>query len=145
MSTTTTTKSEAAWDQVHEAILHRWPQIQRGELLRCENNVSDLVDHVSQRVSAKRDEVEAVVREFAPADADSLSERARRQAEHAGESLRAAYQQTSEVIAERPGESVLTSFVAGIVVGAAVTALFMSSRREPEPTTWQRLRDSYYR
>ncbi len=56
----------------------------------------------------------------------------------ASESAQYAYMRADECIAERPTESVLTSFVVGIFLGATVTALLM--RTTPEPTTWDRVK-----
>jgi len=147
MSTHTSSQYEPAWDRVHEAITQRWPQIRRGELLRCQNDVNDLVNYVSERVSTSREEVESVVQEFAPGYAeslfDSVGEQVRRQAEHAGDSLRNVYRETEQCISDRPAESVLTSFVAGIIVGATVTALFI--RTHHQPTRLERLTNGYWR
>ncbi|TWT65113.1 hypothetical protein [Allorhodopirellula solitaria] len=133
-------KSSADWEYVREAIAERWPQINRDELAECKNDSGDLIEFVKQRVGASSDEVESVVSEFAPSETvvDRVSQAASDQLHRASESAQYAYMRADECIAERPTESVVASFVAGIVVGAAVTALVMSSR--PEPSTWDRVR-----
>ncbi|MGB7344963.1 MAG: hypothetical protein WBD20_12180 [Pirellulaceae bacterium] len=56
----------------------------------------------------------------------------------AGESAQFAYMRADECIAKRPTESVVASFVAGIILGATVTALLCSS--QPQPKTWDRVK-----
>ena len=133
---------QSAWSRVREAITKRWPQIGREELNECEDNAAQLVQFVKQHVEASEEEVRAVVSEFAPEG--SVVERVMHVASDglndAVESAQFAYMRVDECIAKRPTESVLTSFVAGIFLGATVTALWMSSR--PERTAWDRIKSN---
>ncbi|TWT91889.1 hypothetical protein [Neorhodopirellula pilleata] len=133
--------SEFKWMQVREAITQRWPHLNRDELVDCPNDEKQLVEFISQRVDASDDEINSVVNEFAPHETmvDRVSQVAGDQWSHASESAQLAYMRADECIASRPTESVLASFVAGILVGAAVTALYMQST--PEPSLWDRMKD----
>ena len=133
--------SEFKWMQVREAITQRWPDLNRDELADCPNDEQQLIDFVKQRSDASDEEVKSVVGEFAPHESivDRVTHVAGDQWAHASESAQLAYMRADECIARRPTESVLTSFVAGIVIGATVTALYMQST--PEPTFWGRVKD----
>ncbi len=141
MSTQTQSDQRADWGRVRDAIIERFPQIHRAELALCPNEVHELTQFVKQRVDASDDEVAAVVHEFAPPA--SLPKRVAHAASetlnHASESAQFAYMRADECIARRPTESVLTSFVAGIILGATVTALVMHSK--PQPSAWGRMKD----
>lgn len=135
------------WQKVREAIAERWPTINRDELAECENCVEDLQKFVKDRVGAKAEEIQSVIREFAPSESvvDRVSSAAERVSHaatdglhQASESAQFAYMRADECIAKRPTESVLTSFVAGLVIGAGVTALYM--RSAPPPSVWDRVR-----
>ncbi len=144
MSTETKESTEFQWMRVREAITQRWPSINRDELADCPNETCKLTDFVKQNVDANDDEVESVINEFAPHE--SLTERVAHAASdtlhQAGESAQFAYMRADECIAKRPTESVLTSFVAGIALGATVTALWMRSK--PQPTVWDRVKDRHW-
>lgn len=133
--------SEFKWMQVREAITQRWPHINRDELADCPNDEAKLTDFVQHRVEASDEEVRSVVGEFAPHESmvDRAGHVAGEQWSQAGEAAQLAYMRADECIAARPTESVLASFVAGIVIGATVTALFMQST--PEPTLWDRAKE----
>lgn len=84
-------------------------------------------------IKSHRDDVnsqESVVDRVTHAATDGLNQ--------ASESAQFACMRADEYIAERPTESVLTSFVAGIALGAVFTALWL--RSAPEPTVWNRVR-----
>lgn len=140
MSTDTKASQSAAWQRVREAISERWPNVNRDELAECENDAGQLVQFVKQRVQASNDEIEAVVHEFMPQE--SITERvtqvASERLQDAAESAQFAYMRADEYLAKRPTESVLTGFLAGIALGATVTALLMSSR--PQPSAWDRVK-----
>ncbi len=78
---------------------------------------------------------ESVVNRVAHAASDGLHQ--------ASESAQFAYMRADECISKRPTESVITGFVAGVALGAIVTALCM--RSTPPPSAWGRLRDHSWR
>lgn len=135
---------DAKWASVRDAISERWPQVNRDELAECRNDARELVDYVKTRVGAGADEIESLVQKLAPHGAftDRVTHAASDQVHRAREATQAAYRRADECIAERPTESVLTSFVAGVVVGGVVTALMMRCRAEP--STWDRLKSQSY-
>jgi ElaB/YqjD/DUF883 family membrane-anchored ribosome-binding protein len=92
-----------------------------------------MIEFVKGRVDTSRDEIESVVREFAPQEsmANRLSHTAEDSVRKASESARFAVMRADECIAERPTQSVLASFVAGALVGVTVTALWCRQNREP--------------
>jgi len=123
----------AAWERVRLAILQRWPHLDSTELQVCHNETNALIDFVNQRVSAGRDEVESVVYEFAPAEG-SIGGTVSRGAHRARHRLRESALRGGEVVADHPAETALTTFVAGLLIGAAITAVWM--RSEPKSTVW---------
>lgn len=144
LKTKPTKSSQADWSMVRDAITERWPQINRDELSECRDDACELVSFVKDRVGANEAEVESVVKEFAPQNsiADRVTHAASEHLHQASESAQFAYMRADERIAERPTESVLAGFLAGIVVGVSVTALLMRSRQEP--TTWDRVKSRSY-
>ncbi len=151
MSNQLKSKSEASgdakWASVRDAITERWPHINRDELAECKDDADELVEFVKERVGDSAEEVQSVVSEFAPhaSMSDRVSQAthaASDQAHKAGEAAQFAYMRADECIAERPTESVLVSFVAGVAVGAVVTALLM--RSAPQPSTWDRVKSHSY-
>ena len=131
----------AQWARVREAVTSRWPHINRDELADCPNETCKLTEFVANRVDASEDEIQAVVAEFAPQEplAERLSHVTSDALHQFGESAQLAYAKADDCIAERPTESVLASFVAGVILGATVTALLIRSK--PQPTIWDRARD----
>ncbi len=140
MSIETKNSEASAWDRVREAITSKWPHINQSELQNCKGDVCELVKFVKGRVDASDDEVESVIGEFAPQESivDRVTNAASETVHQVGESARFAYMRADECISNRPTESVVTSFVVGIILGATVTALWSASR--PEPTAWDRIR-----
>ncbi|TWU10107.1 hypothetical protein [Allorhodopirellula heiligendammensis] len=138
------TDEGAAWASVRDAITERWPHINRDELAECKNETCRLVDFVKERVSEGHDEIESVVSEFAPQESivDKVAHSASDQVQRASEAAQFAYMRADECISERPTESVLTGFFAGVVVGVTVTALLMRSK--PAPSAWDRVKSRSY-
>ncbi|MCC9642789.1 hypothetical protein LOC71_10930 [Rhodopirellula sp. JC740] len=128
------------WVRVRDAIQKRWPEINKQELAQCPNNLDHLTDFVSKRVGDSQEEIESVVREFAPHESliDRISHNATDQVGRASESARFAVMRADECIAERPTQSVLASFAAGLILGVTVTALWL--HQKPEPSRWERLK-----
>ncbi len=140
MSTEMKAEEAAKWSRVREAVTERWPHIDRDELSECTNDIGQLVEFVQHRVEASSEEVDSVVREFAPEEsvADRVKDVVQDGIHDAAESAQFAYMRADECIARRPTESVLTSFVVGIVLGVTVTALWMQS--SPEPSVWDQVK-----
>lgn len=135
---------DVKWAGVRDAISERWPQLNRDELSECPNDACELVEFVKNRVGASADEIESLVQKFAPHGSltDRVTHAASDQVHRAREAAQYAYRRADECIAERPTESVLTSFVAGVVVGGVVTALMMRCRAEP--SNWDRIKSQSY-
>lgn len=124
-----------AWERVRLAVQQRWPHLDSAELRVCPNDAEALIDFVDQRVSTERSEVESVVYEFAPEE-HSLGETVSRRAHRARRQLQVSARRSGEFVAEHPAETALTTFLAGLLIGGAITALWM--RSEPKPTVWTR-------
>lgn len=147
MSTETETKAKAEpsddanWVRVREAITQRWPDINHDELADCPNDACGLTDFVRRRVEAGEEEVDAVVREFAPHESTTkqATQAAADTLHQASETAQSVYMRADDCIARRPTASVLTSFVAGIMLGATMTALWMRSKSKP--TVCDRVKD----
>lgn len=142
MSTSTQTSQDAQWQRVRTAITERWPHINRDALADCENTSADLEKFVKAHVDTTVAEAKSVISEFAPHESaiDRGMHAASDGMHQASESARFAYMRADECIAERPTESVMASFVAGIFIGATVTALWM--RSTPQPNVWDRVRSN---
>ncbi len=133
MSTGTKDSNQVAWGRVRETIIRRWPHFSRDELAKCSNDTREFVDFVKCRVVASDDEVEAVVLEFAPQESivERVAHAANDTLHQAGGFAQHAYVRADKFLSQRPTESVVTSFIAGIVLGAVVTGLWFSSHAEP--------------
>ncbi|TWU51250.1 hypothetical protein [Rubripirellula reticaptiva] len=140
MTTKTRTDDKAAWNRVREAVTERWPNINRDELHDCPDDKCTITDFVKQQVDASDEEIESVVGEFTPHEsiASRVAHTASDTLHQAGESAQFAYMRADECIAKRPTESVITSFVAGMVLGATVTALWFSTR--PQTNAWDQIK-----
>lgn len=135
MATELGPNQSADWSRVREAITERWPQINRDELADCADNMAELKQFVKHRVDSSDDEVDEYLNEYAPP---------RSYTERAGVAVRSAYRAADECIAERPTESVVTSFIAGVLVGVTVTALLMNRSRS-HLTGWDRIKQQSWR
>jgi len=143
--TETNPEDQAAWNRVRVAITERFPNIDRDQLAECPDEMHALSQFVKQRVHASDEEIDGLIREYAPQE--SLVERVKHAASErfnqAGESAQFAHMRADDYIVRRPTESVLSGFIAGIIVGASVMALVM--RPKPEPPAWYRLQDRTWR
>ncbi len=145
IETRTTDKASAHradWERVREAITRRWPHLSREQLDQCPDDSRAITEFVKPRVEASDEEIESVVGEFAPDGSviDQVAQATEDRLNQAGESTRFALMHPSECIANRPTESVMTSFVAGVALGVTVATLWFNSHRKP--SVWDRVRDN---
>jgi len=145
MSTETKDETQNQWVSVREAITERWPQIDRDELAECPDDCNQLINFVKHRVEASDEEVVSVIQDLAHQDSlvDQVTHAASDGLHQASEAAQFAYMRADECIAKRPTQSVLASFVAGIALGATVTALWLRSRQQP--STWDRVKARAWR
>lgn len=134
-----------AWESVYTAVNLRWPTISVDELKQCGCDVGELVNHVSQRVDSNRDEIEAVIREYAPQKIsalhsyiDPIAKRAHEASSRVSGSLHSAMDRVRYQVDEAPVTTSVTTFVLGFGLGMLATVIYY--RSHPQPTPWEQLR-----
>lgn len=128
---------EANWDAVAQAVRERWSGLDPSEIQSLRRNPDELVAEIQRRTGESQDSISQYLEEIssrgAPAAAGSM-QAAREYAERAGAALQTAGSRVSEgfrtgytgaehVIRERPGQTLMAAFGAGIIVGTIVGLL----------------------
>jgi len=134
-----------AWESVCTAVNLRWPIISVDELKQCGCDVGELVNHVSQRVDSTRDEVEAIIREYAPqrnsplhSYIDPIAKRAQEASGRVSDSIHSAMERVRYQVDEAPVTTTMTTFVLGFGLGILAAVIYY--RAQPQPTPWEQLR-----
>ncbi|MCM2372854.1 hypothetical protein [Aporhodopirellula aestuarii] len=124
------TWSDEPWDRVKTAIVQRWPHLDSRDVETLPRDVMELEKFLGEYTESSEDEIQAVVREHAPAP--SILQRAG----HLGERLtgqmappvQSALERVRYEVDEHRGTTTGLVFVAGIAIGALATAAYFRSR-----------------
>ncbi|MGV3485749.1 MAG: hypothetical protein ACO1RT_15135, partial [Planctomycetaceae bacterium] len=120
----------ASWEPVYSAISRRWPHILQQELRSCDCNVESLADLIANRTQGSREEIEAVIREFAPGggtmhalgeSATQVVQNVKRKvsetAHQLNETAHSLYERAEDGMSECPMRTASTAFFTGLVTG----------------------------
>lgn len=139
------TWSDEPWNRVKSAIIQRWPHLDSRDVDALPRDVMELEKFLVEYTETPEDEVQAVVREHAPAP--SILQRAG----HFGEQLsgrvappvQSALERVRYEVDEHRGTTMGLVFVTGMALGVLATAAYFRSR--PPASTWQSYLPRQYR
>lgn len=131
---------EGNWNEVKGGIRQRWGQLTNDDLSSFNGNVEQLVGLIQRKTGEARERIEQYLDQLTSDSSESMSRAAagaREYAQHAAENfqhtyeemsnrVRAGYGEAEDMIRQRPTESVLVAFGAGLIAGVIVG---MVSRR----------------
>lgn len=132
---------EGNWNKIKGRIQERWGDVTDDELGKARGNVNQLVGAIQQKTGEAREAIEHFIEDVASGGSSMVGKAARtasHYAEQAAEAARRGYQQASgqisagveqaqETVRQRPVESLVVAFGAGMIVGV-VTAIMMRTR-----------------
>jgi len=121
------------WNEIKGQLRERWGQLSDDGLEAVSGNVDQLVGLIQKRTGESREKVEKYLTDITAEGASAvsrLSEGARDAVQHSmegmrdtasrvGDSVRSGYDQAEYMVRQRPTESVLAVFAAGMVAGLA--------------------------
>lgn len=118
------------WNQVEGKLRKRWGQLTHDELETVKGNTDQLVGLLQRKTGEAREAIEGFLDELTESPEkfiDTAKEYANRAGEtiqHAVEKVRdsagAAYAETEHLVQERPAQSMLVTFGAGVLTGLIV-------------------------
>ncbi len=128
---------EANWDAVAQALSERWSGLDPSEIQYLRSNPDELVAEIQRRTGASQDSISQYLEEISSREASTTTksmQAARDYAERAGAALQTAGSRVSEgfrtgytgaehAIRERPGQTLIAAFGAGVIVGTIVGLL----------------------
>ena len=125
---------QGSWNEVKGKLQSKWGQLTNDDLQHFHGNVDQLIGLVQRKTGETRQAIEDFLDEAA-ADGSSVvgqvTEGVRRyahdaadmmheQSHRAADSMRQGYDEVESMVRQRPGESVVVGFGAGVLVGLLV-------------------------
>lgn len=131
---------EGNWNQIKGKLRERWSEVSGDDLQKVRGDVEQLVGLIQKKTGEAREKVEQYLTELTADGAGGANRAinaARELAGHAAESVeeatsraadmvRGGYMQTERMIQQRPMESLVVGFGAGIVAGVIVGLMIRS-------------------
>jgi uncharacterized protein YjbJ (UPF0337 family) len=125
---------EGNWNEIKGKLHEKWGQLSQDDLARAKGNVDQLVGVIQRKTGEARDLIEqylsdltsggaGAVSKAAEAVRDYASQAAGNVQDYAGQAsdyVRGGYAQTERMVQQRPMESLLVGFGAGLVAGVIV-------------------------
>jgi uncharacterized protein YjbJ (UPF0337 family) len=125
---------EGNWNEIKGKLHEKWGQLSQDDLARAKGNVDQLVGVIQRKTGEARDGIEKYLSELTAGGAGAVSKAAESvrgfasQAagsvqDYAGQAtdyVRGGYAQTERMVQQRPMESLLVGFGAGLVAGVIV-------------------------
>lgn len=122
------------WNEIKGGVKKKWGQITDDDLRMAQGDVDRLVGTIQRKTGEGRDAIMKFLEETAGVSAGALeqmmenvrayaqqaAEQSRDQAQYAMEQARRGYEETEELVRQRPMESMLTCFAAGVLTGVVV-------------------------
>lgn len=121
------------WNEIKGQLREKWGQLSDDGLEAVAGNVDQLVGLIQKRTGESRDKVERYLSDLTAEGATTVSRFAegareavhqsvdtvRDSAQRVGESMRTGYDQAEIMVRQRPTETVLAVFAAGMIAGFA--------------------------
>lgn len=125
---------EGNWNEIKGKIHEKWGQLTQDDLQKARGNVDQLVGVIQRKTGEARERVEQFLSDLASDGAGTVSKVAETVrgyasqavgsvddvASKAGDYVRGGYVQTERMIQQRPMESLVVGFGAGIIAGVII-------------------------
>lgn len=125
---------EGNWNEIKGKLHEKWGQLTQDDLARAKGNVDQLVGVIQRKTGEARERIEQYLGDLTSGGAGAVSKAAETvrgyasqaagsvqdYAGQASDYVRGGYAQTERVIQQRPMESLLVGFGAGMVAGVVV-------------------------
>lgn len=132
---------EGNWNEIKGRLRQRWGQLTDDDLPQIRGDVEQLVGLVQRKTGETREAIETYLQEVSGSAASAIGAAAKaagnyaqqasaavqHTAQQTADQVRAGYNEAERVVRERPGESLLVCFGAGLITGV-VLALSLRSR-----------------
>jgi uncharacterized protein YjbJ (UPF0337 family) len=126
---------EGNWNEIKGKLRKRWGQLTDKDLPVAQGNAEEIVGVIQQKTGETREQVEKALEEVFSGTASAVSnitEKAGAYAQQAAKSVqsvgrqaveqvRQGYSQAESMVRDRPAESLVICFAAGLVTGAILT------------------------
>lgn len=125
---------EGNWNEIKGKLHEKWGQLSQDDLARAKGNVDQLVGVIQRKTGEARERIEQYLTDLTAGGAGVVSKAAEAvrgyanqaagnvqdYAGQAGDYVRGGYAQTERMVQQRPMESLLVGFGAGMVAGVVV-------------------------
>lgn len=125
------------WNEIKGGVKKKWGQITDDDLKMVQGDVDRLIGVIQRKTGEGREAIAKFMEETAGISAGTLAqtmesvrtyaqqaaEKSGEQAQHAMDAARRGYEETEELVRQRPLESMLTVFGVGVVTGVVVGLL----------------------
>ena len=132
---------EGNWNEIKGRLRQRWGQLTDDELPQIRGDVEQLIGLIQRKTGETREAIETYLQEVSGSAASAVGAAAKavgnyaqqasatvqQTAQQAADQVRAGYNEAERAVRERPGESLLVCFGAGLITGV-VLALSLRSR-----------------
>jgi uncharacterized protein YjbJ (UPF0337 family) len=132
---------EGDWNAIKGKLQEKWGQLTDSDLLQVRGDMNQLVGAIQRKTGEGREAVEAYLKQMSGSAASAIgtaAETVRDYAQQASETVqhtakqavgqvRAGYDEAERFVRDRPGESLLVCFGAGLITGVVI-ALSLRSR-----------------
>jgi uncharacterized protein YjbJ (UPF0337 family) len=132
---------DGTWNEIKGKIRQKWGQLTDDDLPQIHGEMEQIVGAIQRRTGEARETIERYLQEVSGSTASAIgtaaetvgdyakraSESAQHTATDAADHLRTGYNEAERFVRDRPGESMLVCFAAGVITGAAL-ALTLRSR-----------------
>ena len=114
---------EGNWNQIKGKLRDKWGQLTDDDLPQIRGDAEQIIGAIQRKTGEGREAIEQYLQEIS----HNAASTARGYARHAADQIHAGCDKAERVVRDRPGESMLVCFGAGLIVGVAI-ALSLRSR-----------------
>ena len=114
---------EGNWNEIKGKLLEKWGQLTDDDVQRIRGDAEQLIGVIQLKTGEARQAIEQYLQEIS----HNAASTARGYARHAADQIHAGCDKAERVVRDRPGESMLVCFGAGLIVGVVI-ALSLRSR-----------------
>lgn len=122
------------WNEIKGGVKKKWGQITDDDIRTVQGDVDRLIGVIQRKTGEGREAITKFMEETAGISAGTLSQtmeslrtyaqqaadKSGEQAQYAMDAARRGYEETEELVRQRPVESMLTVFTVGVVTGVVV-------------------------
>jgi uncharacterized protein YjbJ (UPF0337 family) len=125
---------EGNWNEIKGKLHEKWGELTQDDLAKAKGNVDQLIGVIQRKTGEARDRIEQFLGDLTAGGAGTVSKVAETVrgyanqaagsvqdvASHASDYVRGGYAQTERMIQQRPMESLIVGFGAGLIAGVIV-------------------------